>query len=172
MGSCKSQSSPISSKSRTDRQTQALKHVKGAEGLLPYEITDLVKATLTSARFVNTCPEAFLEKLTEFIEESIVIPAAVFRKYYGHHAASKPLKPRDDPYFNADGQSLFAVTLATADVSRNAEDQRAIVNNKTKVTKAQIDEFLNLCWTKYSRAKVEPGQSLAQFRPDGTDTIV
>ena len=39
-------------------------------------------------------------------------------------------------------------------------EQRAIVNNKTKVTKAQIVEFLNLCWTKYSRAKVEPGMSL------------
>lgn len=39
----------------------------------------------------------------------------------------------------------------------SAEHQLAIVNNKTKVTRKQIDEFLQLCWTKYVKSKVEPG---------------
>lgn len=37
-------------------------------------------------------------------------------------------------------------------------EQLAVVNNKTKVTSAQIDEFLQLCWTKYVKAKIEPGE--------------
>ena len=150
-----------------DTNSQALKHVKGAEGLLPFEITKLVKSTLESRRFVDTCPHQFLEKVTDFVKEMIVIPAAIYREYYGHHAASEPLKSRQDPYFNADRQScLSSILLSEADQASYAEDQRAIVNNKTKVTKAQIVEFLNLCWTKYSRAKVEPGQSLTHSLQD------
>lgn len=38
--------------------------------------------------------------------------------------------------------------------------QLAVVNNKTKVTRKQIDEFLQLCWTKYVKAKVEPGTAV------------
>lgn len=34
---------------------------------------------------------------------------------------------------------------------------QAIVNNKTKVTVTQIEEFLQLCWTKFVKAKIEPG---------------
>jgi len=37
-------------------------------------------------------------------------------------------------------------------------EQLAVVNNKTKVTAAQIDEFLQLCWTKFVKAKIEPGE--------------
>lgn len=39
----------------------------------------------------------------------------------------------------------------------------AIVNNKTKVTPAQIDEFLALCWKKYVQAKIEPGAYFSSF---------
>ena len=140
--------------------TQALQHVKGATGLLPFEITNLVESTLGSARFVTTCPEIFLKEVREFIDESITQPAAVFRETYGHLAALHSIGPKADPYFTANCLSFFSPCgLAIADLSLITVHQRAIVNNKTKVTKAQITEFLNLCWTKYSRAKVEPGQS-------------
>jgi DNA-directed RNA polymerase III subunit RPC1 len=35
-----------------------------------------------------------------------------------------------------------------------------IVNNKTKVTKQQMDAFFNLCWHKYIKSKVEPGTAV------------
>jgi hypothetical protein len=34
---------------------------------------------------------------------------------------------------------------------------KAIVDNKAKVTEEQLLFFLNICWTKYVKAKIEPG---------------
>jgi hypothetical protein len=34
---------------------------------------------------------------------------------------------------------------------------KAIVDNKAKVTKEQLLVFLNICWIKYVKAKIEPG---------------
>lgn len=34
---------------------------------------------------------------------------------------------------------------------------KAIVDNKAKVTEDQLSVFLNTCWTKYVKAKIEPG---------------
>ena len=34
------------------------------------------------------------------------------------------------------------------------------MDNKTRVTKAQLLTFLNLCWSKYVRAKIEPGTAV------------
>lgn len=38
--------------------------------------------------------------------------------------------------------------------------EKAIVDNKAKVTEDQLLSFLNICWTKYVRAKIEPGKPL------------
>lgn len=38
-------------------------------------------------------------------------------------------------------------------------DEIAIVNNKTKVSESQLRRFLELCWIKYVKAKIEPGES-------------
>lgn len=32
-----------------------------------------------------------------------------------------------------------------------------MVDNKSKVTEAQIRTFLELCWVKYVKARIEPG---------------
>lgn len=34
---------------------------------------------------------------------------------------------------------------------------KAIVDNRAKVTEGQLSVFLNTCWTKYVKAKIEPG---------------
>lgn len=34
----------------------------------------------------------------------------------------------------------------------------AIVDNKSKVTESQLGMFLQLCWVKYVKARIEPGQ--------------
>lgn len=48
---------------------------------------------------------------------------------------------------------------------RSIVDQIAIVNNKTKVSTEQIRAFLQLCWSKYVKAKVEPGSYLTSPSP-------
>lgn len=40
---------------------------------------------------------------------------------------------------------------------RTAEADKAMVDNKSKVTEAQIRTFLELCWVKYVKARIEPG---------------
>jgi hypothetical protein len=41
-----------------------------------------------------------------------------------------------------------------------ADAERKIVDNKAKVTEAQLRRFLAICLTKYIRAKIEPGMYL------------
>jgi hypothetical protein len=36
---------------------------------------------------------------------------------------------------------------------------KAIVDNKSKVTDQQLKTFLDICWKKYVKAKIEPGRS-------------
>jgi DNA-directed RNA polymerase III subunit RPC1 len=36
--------------------------------------------------------------------------------------------------------------------------EKAIVDNKSKVTEAQLKTFLELCWVKYVKARIEPGK--------------
>ena len=44
---------------------------------------------------------------------------------------------------------------------------KAIVDNKAKVTEDQLVVFVNTCWTKYVKAKIEPGWFfLARTLPD------
>jgi len=38
-----------------------------------------------------------------------------------------------------------------------SDADKAIVDNKAKVTEEQLVTFLNICWTKYVKAKIEPG---------------
>lgn len=35
---------------------------------------------------------------------------------------------------------------------------KAVVDNKLKVTEDQLRAFLGVCWTKYVKAKIEPGK--------------
>jgi hypothetical protein len=53
------------------------------------------------------------------------------------------------------GHALLS-TIHLELIYRSASD-KAIVDNKAKVTKEQLLLFLNICWTKYVKAKIEPG---------------
>jgi len=33
------------------------------------------------------------------------------------------------------------------------------VDNRLKISRAQLDRFLSICWTKYMKARIEPGLS-------------
>ena len=38
-----------------------------------------------------------------------------------------------------------------------SDADKAIVDNKSKVTESQLRKFLDLCWVKYVKARIEPG---------------
>jgi len=38
---------------------------------------------------------------------------------------------------------------------------KAIVDNTSKVTEYQLRNFLHLCWVKYVKARIEPGEAKA-----------
>jgi hypothetical protein len=47
--------------------------------------------------------------------------------------------------------------LISTNLRKDAD--KAIVDNKSKVTEDQLRTFLDICWTKYVKAKIEPGIS-------------
>lgn len=105
----------------------------------------------------------FLKEVRDFINDTIVKPAINFRMVYGMPAGTQVLRKGETSTGTATGESLphlpWCISLTTC-----AAAQIAVVNNKTKVTESQIRTFLQLCWTKYVRAKIEPGTSLFLLR--------
>lgn len=64
-----------------------------------------------------------------------------------------------DLSMGATGKSpyLLSTTLSLLRLPYHLESDKAIVDNKAKVTEDQLLVFLNICWTKYVKAKIEPG---------------
>lgn len=54
-------------------------------------------------------------------------------------------------YISALSSRLLNLSHYTVDAAKT------IVDNKVKVTKDHLRAFLDICWTKYVKAKVEPG---------------
>ncbi|GAA5990879.1 hypothetical protein JCM11641_002868 [Rhodosporidiobolus odoratus] len=127
---------------RTWNHARALRLNVTEEGLLPYEINKLVDDKLSTPYFTNSCSKEFLADVREFVSKEIAEKAAGYREEYGMPPALKPLKKGENKF----GKASLA--------------QQAVVNNKTKVTVTQVEEFLQLCWTKYVKAKIEPGTAV------------
>ncbi|SCV70568.1 BQ2448_3330 [Microbotryum intermedium] len=121
---------------RTWSHAKALELRIEDEGLLPYEILEVVDHELATPYFTTACSDEFLEEVREFIHDQLVLPAAMIRERYKMEAGLK------------------------AGPRKSKLSEIAIVNNKTKITKAQIKTFLQLCWTKYVKAKIEPGTAV------------
>ena len=45
-------------------------------------------------------------------------------------------------------------------VKRTLAAQKAVLNNRWKVTEDQLRTFMQLCWVKYVKAKIEPGSTV------------
>ena len=50
---------------------------------------------------------------------------------------------------------LFTVTYLA---NKSEDADKAIVDNKSKVTEDQLRAFIQLCWVKYVKAMIEPGE--------------
>ncbi|KAI0052660.1 beta and beta-prime subunits of DNA dependent RNA-polymerase [Auriscalpium vulgare] len=118
---------------------------RSARGLLPYEILENADRELSAPKFLLECTAAYIETVRGFIREHVADRLALARKSRNMFEALE----RDEEWD------------AHTDLSMGASDaEKAIVDNKAKVTEEQLLVFLNICWTKYVKAKIEPGSTV------------
>ena len=130
---------------RTFRHASAKTADVPSRYLLPYEVMDLVNHLLSQDRFERLCTSKYIDQVREFCYEQVAKRMAETREAYGMY----PALERDGDWD------------VDTDLSLGADDaQRAVVENKVRVSEATILEFINLCWDKYMRAKIEPGSAV------------
>ncbi|KAH8106355.1 beta and beta-prime subunits of DNA dependent RNA-polymerase [Cristinia sonorae] len=118
---------------------------RSSRGLLPYEIMSFVDRELQSQRFTNECTAAYLATIRGFVLEHIAQRLAGIRESRGMFGALQCA-----PDWDAETDLSFGASAA----------DKIIVDNKGKVTKDQLNTFLDICWTKYVKAKIEPGSTV------------
>ncbi|KAI0786519.1 beta and beta-prime subunits of DNA dependent RNA-polymerase [Abortiporus biennis] len=118
---------------------------RSSRGLLPFEILEYVDRELGQKRFTSECTAAYLATVRGFISEHVALKLGAMRKSRGMFEALEREAEWD----------------ADTDLSMGASDaDKAIVDNKSKVTEDQLKTFLDICWTKYVKAKIEPGSTV------------
>lgn len=114
-------------------------------GLLPYEITEIIEDYLSKPPFSVQTTEKYRQQVFEFLDEHVVKRAAKIREAYGLY----PALVREDHFDEDTDLNLGADATSIA-----------IVDNKTLVRKSTLDAFLQVCYVKYLKAKVEPGTAV------------
>ncbi|KAF8628167.1 hypothetical protein AX17_006037 [Amanita inopinata Kibby_2008] len=129
---------------------RAWNHAKATGGrtgqsLLPYEILEYIDQELHTQRFAKGCSQAYRDAVRDFIAQRIVNKLAEIRKKRSMFEALERSNEWD----------------AGADLSLGATaSDKDFVYNKAKVTKNQVQMFLELCWVKYVKARIEPGSTV------------
>ncbi|KAF9057391.1 hypothetical protein BJ165DRAFT_28479 [Panaeolus papilionaceus] len=114
-------------------------------GLLPFEIMEIVDKAFKSPKFKEGCSEPYLATVREFIYEKLAEHMAAARRSRGMFDAIERSSEWDED----------------TDLSMGADDaDKAVVDNYSKVTEAQLNRFLELCWVKYVKARIEPGSTV------------
>ncbi|KAH7924840.1 beta and beta-prime subunits of DNA dependent RNA-polymerase [Leucogyrophana mollusca] len=113
--------------------------------LLPFEILEIVDRELATKKFASECTAAYLATIRGFITDHVAHRLAQMRKSQGMFEA---LERADEWDVDTD------LSLGASDASK------AIVDNKSKVTESQLLCFLELCWVKYVKARIEPGSTV------------
>ncbi|KAK0206040.1 hypothetical protein DFS33DRAFT_552424 [Desarmillaria ectypa] len=119
--------------------------LSGGRALLPYEVMEIVNTQLNSTKFTSECTMAYLATIRAFILDHVVLRQVEVRKSRGMFEALERHEEWDEH----------------TDLSFGASDaDKAIVLNKSKVTELQLRTFLELCWSKYAKARIEPGSTV------------
>ncbi|KAL4255325.1 DNA-directed RNA polymerase subunit [Pleurotus pulmonarius] len=118
---------------------------RAGRGLLPFEIMEKVNVQFATRRFVETCPETYMETVRTFIWDNVAKKLGDMRQSRGMFEALE----REGEWDEDTDLSLGA-----------SESEKAIVDNKSKVTESQLLAFLNICWVKYAKARIEPGSTV------------
>lgn len=130
---------------RSWRHSKAITEHKNERGLMPYEVAELVDAELALPKWIQLTTEKYREQVREFVQEQVVQRAGAIREHFSMFAATE----REEHFDEETDLSLGA-----------SRESKAIVDNKTKVKPSAIHEFMSICYTKYLRAKIEPGSAV------------
>ncbi|KAI9205133.1 uncharacterized protein BJ171DRAFT_441903 [Polychytrium aggregatum] len=104
------------------------------KGLLPYEVEQHVNKALDEPRFKQICSDEYIKTLRAFISDTM------------NHLAS------------VRGKHGLGTGLESGSKSKkHGGDANQI---KTRITKKQLECFLDICATKYARAVIEPGTAV------------
>jgi DNA-directed RNA polymerase III subunit RPC1 len=103
------------------------------EALELAEIREMVEQRLGSEKFQKTCSLTFRNAIQEFMEKSVIEPFEKLRRLHG--------------IIDGEGQM---------DLDVDGNLKRAVVN-MTRLTRSQLDAFLEICFGKYMKAVIEPG---------------
>lgn len=117
---------------------------------------------MAQRRFTTECTAAYLATVRGFVHEHIVQKLAQIRKSRGMFEALEREDEWDeetDLSMGASGKLTRPFSILT-NANMCAVADKAIVDNKAKVTEDQLRTFLNICWTKYVKAKIEPGSTV------------
>ncbi|KAH9482988.1 DNA-directed RNA polymerase III subunit rpc1 [Psilocybe cubensis] len=118
---------------------------RDGRGLLPYEVMEYVDRELATPRFVNETSPTYLDVVRKFIFDNVANKMAEIRRNHGMFDALEKEGDWDED----------------TDLSMGASDaDKVAVENASKVTEAQLRNFLNICWEKYVKARIEPGSTV------------
>ncbi|KAJ3121996.1 hypothetical protein HK098_003181 [Nowakowskiella sp. JEL0407] len=126
--------------SRNLEHCQALFENSNDTPLLPHEMIEFVKKQITMPRF-RFCSESFLNSLTDFIKAKAEKLGEVRKKLGLDPMTDKPIKMKGLSFDDSD-------------------DDESKLSPKLVYTKQQLTKFLDICLTKFSRAKIEPGTAV------------
>lgn len=114
---------------------------------------------LATPRFANECTRTYLDAVRDFIHDGVAHKVAENRKSRGMFEAFER-----EGEWDADTDLSMGATRRLGFLTGNSsflmpflDAEVAIVDNKAKVTEAQLRRFLHVCWVKYVKARIEPG---------------
>jgi DNA-directed RNA polymerase III subunit RPC1 len=119
----------------------------------------LVDHELATPRFRNECTPAYLETVRNFIFSNVARKLADSRRCRGMFDALEKADEWDegtDLSLGASGEQLGQRKRSIMNLVFVAAD-KALIDNTSKVTECQLRSFLDLCWVKYVKARIEPG---------------
>ncbi|EPY49320.1 DNA-directed RNA polymerase III complex large subunit Rpc1 [Schizosaccharomyces cryophilus OY26] len=132
--------------SRSWTHSVSISDDKHDQPLFPYQIINITKSALSHPRFIQNCNGDFIETIRKFVTELIANQMAKVRENRGLSPMLEEPDLDDMDDFESDD---FAPVAA-----------RKSVENIIRVTEKQLNTFLDYCWEKYMRAKVEPGTAV------------
>ncbi|KAG5635316.1 hypothetical protein H0H81_011729 [Sphagnurus paluster] len=118
---------------------------RAGRSLLPFEVIEIADREMSATKFVTECPAAYMATIRGFLIDRVVHKIAAARKSQGMFEAMEREAEWDE-------DTDLSMGASVAD--------KAIVDNRSKVTESQLITFLNLCWTKYVKARIEPGSTV------------
>jgi DNA-directed RNA polymerase III subunit RPC1 len=148
----------------------------GGRSLLPWEVKDILNQALDSDDFKRNCEPEYLNSVEDFVLEKVVQPMVAIRQKFGLYPADEFEEETEgmDLDIGADRESRVPwvkpsscsdpVSLLTRAVLLSAAETRTAVANLCKVTDHHLNKFLEICYVRYLRAKIEPG-AVARLEP-------